>query len=177
MTDVAPSALGSTVPQPSTSRADGGLRRIYMMNLARSRGRPPTALLAWIGDLGFDTLLLALPPHFGTADVGVPPPIVSAAAESGLRVQLDLRLDIASDDAPIFRYHPDWFDATRRRVADPREAPVSQVRLRDRQISAEVGNFVEYWAGTLRRWGENGIRGYRCKPDVTVSAALWRELI
>src|SRR5258708_33965360 len=130
MTDVAPSALGSTVPQPSTSRAEGGLRRIYMMNLARSRGRPPTALLAWLGDLGFDTLLLALPPHFGTADVGTPPPIVAAAAKLGLRVHLDLRLDIASQDAPVFRHHPDWFDATRRRVADPRAPPVPQVHLR-----------------------------------------------
>src|SRR5580704_7719075 len=89
------------------------LRRVYAVNLMRSRGIPPSDFLSSIRWLGFDTLLLALPRDIGTADVKRFPRIVDAARVTGLDVYLDLRLDIAEEAG-----HSEWYRSVARRPAD-----------------------------------------------------------
>jgi starch synthase (maltosyl-transferring) len=162
-----------------TKHATGtGLRRVYVLNLLRSRRAARDALLSWLETSGFDTLLLSLPPHFGSADIAALPPIVQSAVSSGLRVQLDLRLDIARDGTTVVQRHPDWYQAINRRPADPREAPSpSGLRLLNLRTDAAIESFAEYWVGSLNELSEAGIDGYRCRLNAAVPPAVWRRLI
>ncbi len=173
-----------TILHPTTKREPdakpapaAGIRRIYTLNLARSRRGPGSDLLTRIADLGFDTLLLSLPPHLGTADIASLPPIAEAAAVAGLNVQLDLALDKASESASVVNRHPDWYRAIRRRAADPRTAPLPRgqhvLTLDDENIAA----FVDYWAGALQLLGECGVSGFRCKASPCVPPMVWQKLI
>jgi len=153
-------------------------RRVYMMDLRRSRQTPAPALLSWIAMNGFDTLLLSLPRHFGTADLPTLPPIVERAAEAGLNVHLDLALDSASDTAPAVKRHPNWYRISTRPIADPREPPAPPgLHLLDLPSDSDVEAFAEYWAAILQHLSENGITGFRCKPNAAVPPIVWRELI
>ena len=147
MTEAAHTALG-TIPRRGKQYVkcptSGTNRRVYVMDLMRSRQTPPSGLLSWIGELGFDTLLLSLPQHFGTADIGDLPPIVDAAAASGLNVHLDLTLNCARETGAIVKRHPDWFRATTRRAADPRETPApAGLRRLDLRTAAAIDAFAE----------------------------------
>ena len=148
-----------------------------MVQLTRSCQAPPRRLLDWLTETGFDTLLLALPRFLGTADVPVLPPIVDAAAAVGLRVHLDLTLDLAREGTAVVRRYPEWFTAITRRVADPRESPgppgLHVLALQD--SAAEP--FSEYWAAQLHRLNQQGISGFRCKPNAAVPSTVWRDLI
>jgi starch synthase (maltosyl-transferring) len=156
----------------------GGHRGVYMMNLMRSRQIPDAAFLSWIKDLGFDTLLLTLPHHFGTADIGALPPIVSAATGAGLRVQLDLILGIASGNATIVQRNPDWYRAPPRHTADPRGTPAPPgAHILNLQGPDSVGRFTEFWVSNLGRLRDAGVSGYRCKPHPAVPLAVWPALI
>jgi starch synthase (maltosyl-transferring) len=141
--------------------------------------RPPEpALLDGIAEFGFDTLLLALPRHLGTADIATLPPIAEAAADRGLHVHIDLVLDIMGDTAPIITRHPEWYRSVSRRAADPRETPGPRglqvpTLLTDTAIEA----FVGYWTAELRRLSDRGIDGFRCKPNPHVPPEVWQRLI
>ena len=91
-----------------------------MLNLTRFLQPPSRDFLEWLTATGFDTLLLALPRDFGTADVVALPPIVEDATAAGLKVHLDLMLHVAGENAPAVRRHPEWYKAIARRPADPR---------------------------------------------------------
>jgi len=156
-----------------------------MLDVMRSCRIPLPAMLSWITGLGFDTLLLALPRHHGTADIaGFPPseiadfsPIVEAASRAGLHVQLDLRLDIAGDAASAVRRHPEWYHPITRRPADPRQQPappgLHRVNL---QAQGAHEAFAEYWAEILRQLNKHGVGSYRCKLHATVPPEVWRNL-
>jgi starch synthase (maltosyl-transferring) len=153
------------------------LHRVYMLDTLRSRQSPPPELLSWITQAGFDTLLLSLPRQVGTADVITPPPIVEAAAQAGLRIHLDLALDVARETAPVVRRHPDWYRAVARRGADPRNPPAPLgLHVLSLQGSPAIEAFVEYWAALLRQLGESGISGLRCKPHEAVPPIVWQRL-
>jgi starch synthase (maltosyl-transferring) len=172
--DVGPRPVRRSAKQPPPASP----RRVYMVDLMRSRGVAAGEFIAWIGELGFDTLLLGLPPHFGTADVTELPPIAEAAAAAGLRVHVDLTLDLARESSAIVSDHPDWFRSLRGRAADPREMPVPDgLCALDLRAPAAATELVEYWTGILRAWSERGITGYRCKPSPSVPSAIWRDLI
>ncbi|MBR0662900.1 DUF3416 domain-containing protein [Roseomonas hellenica] len=151
-------------------------RRIYALNLIRSWHEAPSDLAASIAELGFDTLLLALPRHLGSADVDTLPPIVEAAAAAGLQVQLDLALHIAGEAAALRQRHPDWYRAPDRRFADPRQIqPPPGLRQLDLQ-AADGDALAEYWIPVLRRWGDRGVNGYRCKAIGMAPPAVWQAL-
>ena len=166
-------------PRSGTKRESSyDTSRIYMLDFMRSR-RPPSAdLLAWIVEAGFDTLLLSLPPYMGTADIAALPPIVDAAAKSGLRTHVDLILDVARDTASIVARHPDWYPPVRSPVADPRCAP-KPTRTHELKVnvSSIIDAFVGEWGAMLRRLSESGIGGFRCKPRAAVPPLVWRKLI
>src|SRR5271165_416318 len=152
--------------------------RVYAIDLTRSRRSAPHALMSWIADAGFDTLLLSLPRHFGTADVAVLPPIVEMAARSGLRVHLDLVLHVAGESSPSVKRHPDWYRPAGQRAADPREVPPPPgTHLVNPRTPAFVEGFSEYWGWYLRGLGEAGISGFRCKPNAAIPPLVWRALI
>jgi starch synthase (maltosyl-transferring) len=151
-----------------------GHRRTYALNLVRSRHDTPV-LVASIADLGFDTLLLALPRHRGSADVDMLPPIVDTAAAAGLQVQLDLALHIASEAAAIRQRHPGWYQPGRR-FADPREVQLP-AGLQQLDPRVDIDAFAAYWAPVLRRWGDRGVSGYRCKAIGMVPPAMWQALV
>src|SRR5882724_12005824 len=113
--------VSRTVAPGTKPRPPAAARHVYMIDCARSRLAQAVGFLSWIKDLGFDTLLLSLPRDSGTADIASIPPIAETAAASGLRVELDLRLDIAGETASIVKRHPDWFRAIVRPFADPRK--------------------------------------------------------
>jgi len=134
-------------------------------------------LLDWLRETGFATLLLTLPRHLGTADISALPPVVNAASATGLRVYLDLTLDVAREEAAIVRRHPEWYTAITRRVADPRESPAPPgMRLLTLHAGA-AEPFANYWAALLRRLGQEGISGFRCKPNAAIPPTVWRHLI
>jgi starch synthase (maltosyl-transferring) len=152
--------------------------RVYAIDLTRSRNASPSDLLSWVADTGFDAMLLALPRHMGTADIAAIPPIVEAAVASGLRVQLDLTLDIARDTAASVKRHPEWYSVVRRQPADPRQTPAPPgTHLVNLRAPDAIEAFTEYWAATLHRLGESGISGFRCKPNAAVPPSVWRDLI
>ena len=164
-------------PRPRPAPANR-IRRVYALDLMHSLRPPEPALLDWIAELGFDTLLLSLRRHRGTADITTLPPIAEAARTFGLHVQLDLALDVAGDAAPIISGHPDWYRTLRGRSADPREPPVPPgLHVPTLQTESTIEAFVAYWAAELRRLGERGIGGYRCKPNRHVPPAVWQQLI
>jgi starch synthase (maltosyl-transferring) len=140
--------------------------------------------LDWLAATGFDTVLLALPRYFGTADVTLPP-LVAAARDRGLNVTLDLTLHMAREESTIARRHPEWFAQPPRRFADPRTAPVpAGLRLLNLSASAgaiseftEFSEFTEYWAEAIARLSDQGITGFRCVPHAALPAPVWRDLI
>jgi starch synthase (maltosyl-transferring) len=146
------------------------------LNLLRSRQAAEAGLLAWIAGLGFDTLLLCLPRHAGSAAIGTLPPIAAQAAAAGLEVRLDLALGVAPDGAAICDRHPGWYRPAERRFADPRAVPVPQ-GLRVLDLPPDAGDaFVAHWSATLRSWADGGIGGYRCTYTGAVPPGLWRAL-
>jgi starch synthase (maltosyl-transferring) len=154
-----------------------GFHRVIAMDLARSRRAGPKALLSWIVDTGFDTILLSLPPNLGTADIASLPPIAGAAREMGLHVQLDLVLDVAGDTASAVKRHPEWYRPIHRHAADPRQTPSPPgLCVLDLQAPA-IEAFAEFWASRLRDLSENGINFYRCKLHAAVAPTVWQALI
>lgn len=166
-----------SMTQGATGRGPARPQRIYALNLMRSRHDVPSDLIASIVDLGFDTLLLTLPPHLGSADVDTLPPIVEAAGAAGLQVQLDLVLHIAREDAAIRQRHPDWCGEPARRFADPREVPLPAGLRQFALRTADGDAFAEYWTPVLRRWGDRGVSGYRCRAPGTIPPAIWQALL
>ncbi|MGD0430165.1 MAG: alpha-1,4-glucan--maltose-1-phosphate maltosyltransferase [Acetobacteraceae bacterium] len=180
MTDTAHITLGSVLPRVTknaTTPPPPSPRRVYTMDLMRSRHAPSAALIPRIKELGFDTLLLALPAGVGTADIEDPPPIAAAAAAAGLHVHLDLALDVARNTAPIVRRHPNWYRPIQHHAADPREAPPPPGLHRLDLPAADTGAFAAYWAATFSRWGESGVSGYRCKPNAAIAPGAWQAII
>jgi hypothetical protein len=173
-----------TSPIPATPREQQAKpiqsnrpRRVYALDLTHSLRPPDPALLDRIAELGFDTVLLALPRYLGTADITTLPPIAEAAAAAGMRVQIDLALDVAGEAASVVSGHPDWYRKIHRSPADPREAPVPAGRhIATLSTAATIEAFVEYWTAELRRLGDCGIGGYRCKPNGQVPPAVWQLL-
>ena len=151
-------------------------RRIYALDATRSQHALPAGLLPWIADLGFDTLLLALPRHCGSIDIDLSPLLAEAARAAGLKLRFDLVLDIARDAAPIHQQHPDWYRRPVRRLADPREAPISPGLCVIDPQAVDDGAFVAYWIDALRRWADSGIEGVRCKSLGAVPPAIWQTL-
>jgi starch synthase (maltosyl-transferring) len=154
------------------------VRRVYAADLTRSGRTLAPDFLSSILWLGFDTLLLALPRHIGTADIQALPPIIDRAVLAGLDVHLDLRLDIAGETAHAVLNHPDWYRPVVRHATDPREAPApaGQHGL-DLDTPAAIEAFADYWVEFLRRFGDSGIGGYRCKTNAAVPNAVWQRLI
>jgi starch synthase (maltosyl-transferring) len=148
-----------------------------MLNLTRSLQPPSRDFLEWLTATGFDTLLLALPRDFGTADVVALPSIVEDATAAGLKVHLDLMLHVAGENAPAVRRHPEWYKAIARRPADPRESPAPPGLNSLALLESQAEAFVDYWIAMLRRLGQDGISGFRCKPNAAVPPAVWRALI
>jgi starch synthase (maltosyl-transferring) len=162
----------------STRGAEAGARAVYTMNLMRSRGSPESAFVAWLRELGFDALLLALPRCCGTSDIDGVPAVAEAAASAGLRVYLDLTIDIAGDSAPVVRRHPGWFRTTTRAAADPRGTPMpTGMRTLNVQTPADIDAVAAYWTSTLRELTKSGISGFRCKPSSAIPVAIWKKLI
>src|ERR1700722_12401751 len=91
--------ISRRAPSRGKSERQAKAFRIYAIDLMRSRQSPAADFIAWIVELGFDTLLLALPRHRGSADIDAIPAIASVAAAAGMNVHLDLRLDVAWDDS------------------------------------------------------------------------------
>lgn len=170
-------SIDAREPQKKPSSANR-IRRVYAVDLTHSLRVPPAGLLERIAELGFDTLLLALPRHLGTADIETLPPIAEAAAASGLHVHIDLALEIAIAAAPAIARHPDWYRALRRRSADPREPPVpTGFHTPSLQAGAGLDAFVDDWTAELQRLTECGISGFRCKPNPEVAPEVWQRLI
>src|SRR5580658_3142359 len=170
--------LSRKVTPVMTSGAQYGVRRVYAVDAMRSRRTLASDFLSSIQWMGFDTLLLALPRHIGTADIEVLPPLVDRAVRSGLDVHLDLRLDIAGETAHALLNHPDWYRPVVRHAADPRAAPAPEGQHElDLSTQAALEAFAAYWVGCLRRFGDSGVGGYRCKPNAAVPNAVWQRLI
>ena len=97
--------------------------RVYAMDLTRSRRESPDVHSS-AGSPTRDSIPCSwrCRATSAPADVVALPPIVEAAARSGLRVQMDLTLHVASDGSPCAKCHPDWYRPPSRPTADPRQA-------------------------------------------------------
>src|SRR5665213_2008867 len=118
----APIQARTAMPDAKQGRPNG-LRRVYALNIRRSRNPPPPDLVPWIVDTGFDTVLLSLPGSHGTVDVDALPQVAELLIAAGLEVHLDLSLDLARDTATVVKHHPEWFHPVTWRNADPRDTP------------------------------------------------------
>jgi starch synthase (maltosyl-transferring) len=169
-----------TPPGEAARRAEdarpGGLRRVYMANLNRSQRHIPAGFWSWIRSTRFDTLLFALPPHHGTSHIAISESLIDAAHDHGLRVEVDLVLDVARDAEPAVR-HLEWFRALPALFADPRQAPRPRESRALDLVSGSVDSFAHHWSDELQRCLNAGIDGFRCRLSDAVPTLVWRELL